>query len=104
LSTATQNPPANQKQTATETPAEEPRRITHPEDSRALKNYGAKIEEEAIIAEYFEYRETFGLGWGEAPGAMPLGTLLELAVRQKRRLAKAAKAATKTDANTNPKS
>jgi hypothetical protein len=69
----------------------EPRKIRHPQDIAVLRGFGATVDDPALIDEYFEYRETFGLGYGTRPGGMPEATLLELRLRQKRRQAKAKK-------------
>jgi hypothetical protein len=73
-------------------PKTEQRRITHQSDMPVLKSYlatfGGKLDEPQLVDEYFEYREMFGQGFGKRPGPMPEATLIELAMRQKRRLAK----------------
>ena len=60
-----------------------PREITHQIDRPFLGSMGADLKDPVLLAEYFEYRELYG-----RHGELPLGTLLELRYRQKRRQAK----------------
>ncbi len=56
--------------------------IRHPQDAPQLRLFGCDVADPEVIAEYFEYRDTYG-----RPGALPEGVLLELAVAYKRRQA-----------------
>lgn len=59
-----------------------PRSITHIRDKPMLGSMGADLTDPELIAEYFEYRDAYN-----KPGELPMGVLLELRVRQKRRKA-----------------
>ena len=74
MSTAVLEPPATAK-----------RLIKHGEDRGYLILNGADVNEDALIDEYFEYRQLSSQG----PGPMEIATLRMLVVHQKRRQAKA---------------
>jgi hypothetical protein len=57
--------------------------ITHLQDRGLLMQYGADLEDPALVKEYFEYRNTF-----RGPGIMDSATLHRLAVEQRKRTAK----------------
>ncbi len=69
-----------------ETPAIPARQIRHDMDRGILINMGADLKEEALLEEYFEYRNSFG----GRPGPLDGGVLHMLVVHQNRRKAKAA--------------
>jgi hypothetical protein len=66
--------------------AAEKRIVRHLMDRGDLIQMGADLNDQTLIDEYFEYRETFG-----RPGVLDHATLHRLVVEQNRRKAKAAK-------------
>ena len=64
----------------------ESRSVRHLMDRGALVQLGADLNDQVMVDEYFEYRETFG-----RPGILDHATLHRLVVEQNRRQAKAAK-------------
>jgi hypothetical protein len=69
-----------------EAPAVTSRLIRHEMDRGLLVAMKADVNEQALIDEYFEYRDTYG-----RPGLLNAATIHMLVVHQNRRKAKSAK-------------
>lgn len=70
-----------------EAPEPAVRKILHPQDAGILKGFGADLDDPQLVAEYFDFRDSYG-----RPGQIDQANLHLLRVHQIRRQKKGKKA------------